>query len=300
MYLDDDPGVLISACLFGDGAGAAVLTAEPIHGRRRIEWKSAGTLMSAARSRRAAVRAASRHAAQHPDDRRSRAGRDSTSIGVLARRARTAPGVARDDITAWILHAGGREILAAVRQQLGLTEDDTRWSAAVLRDYGNVSSPCVYFVLEAALLKEQAPGGLLVDVVVRRRLQLPRRAAGGGIVQRRVVPEILDELDASDPRAVQSRRDLQRVHRLMGIPRSCQSPAWTGTGRAAGGFGKRRRHTSPAGRKAARRPEDTCARRACRSDARYQRADASGLRPSWLERGIPVVGRLRVAEPSKS
>jgi 3-oxoacyl-[acyl-carrier-protein] synthase III len=26
MYLDDDPGVLISACLFGDGAGAAVLS----------------------------------------------------------------------------------------------------------------------------------------------------------------------------------------------------------------------------------------------------------------------------------
>ena len=37
MYLDDDPGVLISACLFGDGAGAAVLTADPIPGRRRID-----------------------------------------------------------------------------------------------------------------------------------------------------------------------------------------------------------------------------------------------------------------------
>jgi 3-oxoacyl-[acyl-carrier-protein] synthase III len=29
FYLDNDPGVLISACLFGDGAGAAVLAAEP-------------------------------------------------------------------------------------------------------------------------------------------------------------------------------------------------------------------------------------------------------------------------------
>ena len=47
MYLDDDPGVLISACLFGDGAGAAVLTADPMPGRRRIEWKSAGTLLNA-------------------------------------------------------------------------------------------------------------------------------------------------------------------------------------------------------------------------------------------------------------
>ena len=33
MYLDDDPGVLISACLFGDGAGAAVLSRSPQAGR---------------------------------------------------------------------------------------------------------------------------------------------------------------------------------------------------------------------------------------------------------------------------
>ena len=66
--------------------------------------------------------------------------------------------VSRDDISAWILHAGGREILAAIRQRVGLSEDQTRWSAAVLRDYGNVSSPCVYFVMQAALA-EQAPGG---------------------------------------------------------------------------------------------------------------------------------------------
>ena len=31
MYLDNDPGVLISACLFGDGAGAAVLSAQVPH-----------------------------------------------------------------------------------------------------------------------------------------------------------------------------------------------------------------------------------------------------------------------------
>ena len=85
-------------------------------------------------------------------------------------------GLSRDDISGWILHAGGREILSAVRQRLGLTEDDTRWSAAVLRDYGNVSSPCVYFVLEAAL-QRTGTRRLLVDVVVRRGIQLPRRPA---------------------------------------------------------------------------------------------------------------------------
>ncbi len=156
MYLDDDPGVLISACLFGDGAGAAVLTADPIPGRRRIEWKSAGTLMNAAdrdelrfERRRGMLRnilttAVPSIAATHVDQVLSEA---------LAREQ-----LSQNDITGWILHAGGREILAAIRQRLDLTEEQTRWSAAILRDYGNVSSPCVYFVLRAAL-DEQAPGG---------------------------------------------------------------------------------------------------------------------------------------------
>ncbi len=156
MYLDDDPGVLISACLFGDGAGAAVLTAEPVQGRRRIEWKSAATLMSAVdrdelrfERRRGMLRnilttAVPALAAKHVDQ---------VLTDALAREQ-----LSRDDITGWVLHAGGREILAAIRQRVGLSEEQTRWSAAILRDYGNVSSPCVYFVLRAAL-DDQAPGG---------------------------------------------------------------------------------------------------------------------------------------------
>ena len=35
---------------------------------------------------------------------------------------------------------------------------------------------------------------------------------------RRVEPEILDRLDAADPHAIKSRRDLQTIHSLMGIP----------------------------------------------------------------------------------
>jgi predicted naringenin-chalcone synthase len=156
MYLDDDPGVLISACLFGDGAGAAVLTVDPIPGRRRMEWKSAGTLMNAGdrdelrfERRRGMLRnilspAVPELAAKHVDQ-------------VLTEGLER-EGLSRDMITGWILHAGGREILAAVGQRVGLTQADTRWSAAILRDYGNVSSPCVYFVLQAAL-NEHAAGG---------------------------------------------------------------------------------------------------------------------------------------------
>jgi len=46
MYLDDDPGVLISACLFGDGAGAAVLSAEPGRRNRQVECRAIGSLLN--------------------------------------------------------------------------------------------------------------------------------------------------------------------------------------------------------------------------------------------------------------
>jgi alkylresorcinol/alkylpyrone synthase len=46
-----------------------------------------------------------------------------------------------------------------MQERLGLTEKDLRWSTAVLREFGNLSSPFVYFVLQAALV-ENAPGGL--------------------------------------------------------------------------------------------------------------------------------------------
>src|SRR6185503_20313255 len=40
FYIDDDPGVLVSACLFGDGAGAAVLARAPLAGSVCPEWKA--------------------------------------------------------------------------------------------------------------------------------------------------------------------------------------------------------------------------------------------------------------------
>src|SRR5205823_3117596 len=38
MYLDRDLGVLVSACLFGDGAAAAVCSTKPAQGTRSVRW----------------------------------------------------------------------------------------------------------------------------------------------------------------------------------------------------------------------------------------------------------------------
>jgi predicted naringenin-chalcone synthase len=155
FYLDNDPGVLISACLFGDGAAAAILANAP-NGKRRVEWKTSGSLLA-------------------PNDRgllcfEQKAGmlRNilSSRVPVLAARyarqvleqvlARAK--IPRSRIAAWLLHPGGRDVLLAMRQELGLAESDLRWSAAVLREFGNLSSPSLYFVLQTALA-DSAPDG---------------------------------------------------------------------------------------------------------------------------------------------
>jgi alkylresorcinol/alkylpyrone synthase len=68
-------------------------------------------------------------------------------------------GSCRADIGAWIMHAGGRDVLLALEKRFELEDRRAfRYSAAMLREYGNLSSAFVYFVLEAALADE-APGG---------------------------------------------------------------------------------------------------------------------------------------------
>jgi predicted naringenin-chalcone synthase len=157
MYLDNDPGVLVSACLFGDGAGAAILSAEPDSSQRRIEWKTCATLLST--EDRDELRFEKRGGMLRnilSADVPGLAGKHVEAVlnGVLERES-----IGRTEIEAWILHAGGREVLTSIQQRLGISEYDTRLSAAVLRNYGNVSSACVYFVLEAAV-NEAVPGGL--------------------------------------------------------------------------------------------------------------------------------------------
>ena len=156
MYLDNDPGVLISACLFGDGAGAAVLARKAAPGRRRIEWKDSTSLVEP-RERKALMfeqrdgmlrniltRAVPALAADYAQ----------RVLGTVLERA----GLHSSDVSTWVMHAGGRDVLHALEKRLELKPDDLRYSAAMLREYGNMSSAFVYFVLEAALADGAAPG----------------------------------------------------------------------------------------------------------------------------------------------
>ena len=156
MYLDNDLGVLVSACLFGDGAGAAVLTVAAQPGKRRVQWKAAASLTDP--SKRDALRFEQKNGMLRniltlPVPKLAADAARRVLAGVLERE-----GVPEEAIGTWVMHAGGRRVLEELQGELGLTSNDVRFSSAMLREYGNLSSPFVLFVLDAAL-KAGAPGG---------------------------------------------------------------------------------------------------------------------------------------------
>jgi alkylresorcinol/alkylpyrone synthase len=158
MYLDQDLGVLVSACLFGDGAAAAICSREPrAAAARNVKWLAAASLTDPAQ--REALRFEQRGGMLRniltlPVPQLAGQYAKRVLDGCLA-----AQGVAPDRISGWMLHAGGRKVLAELQARIGLDAGNVRFSSAILREYGNLSSPFVLFVLAAAL-RQGAPGGL--------------------------------------------------------------------------------------------------------------------------------------------
>jgi alkylresorcinol/alkylpyrone synthase/polyketide synthase Type III len=60
----------------------------------------------------------------------------------------------RNDIAHWIVHAGGKKVIDAVRINLGLTGNDLRHTSGVLQDYGNLSSSSFLFSYERLLAEK--------------------------------------------------------------------------------------------------------------------------------------------------
>jgi len=63
-------------------------------------------------------------------------------------RALEKAGRSREDVRHWCIHPGGVRILQAVRNCLGLDETALGSSCKVLREYGNMSSATLLFVLK--------------------------------------------------------------------------------------------------------------------------------------------------------
>lgn len=156
FYLDDDPGVLISACLFGDAAGAIVCSSAP-SGPRPLRWLNWQTSLDP--KNRALLRFEQRHGMlRNILDKSVPCLVVEQAREVLAR-GLSLNGLERAAIKNWVLHSGGRDVLAAMRAGLELMEENIQHSHAILREYANVSSASVILTLQRALASD-APVGL--------------------------------------------------------------------------------------------------------------------------------------------
>ena len=146
FYLDDDSGVLISACLFGDGAAATI-------------WKSTPAAPT--------LRAFAFDTAHFPESRdkirfEQRGGKlrnllhrsvpdlAANAVSQLWRARGTRP------VSRVVAHTGGRDVLEAIAPVIA--PHGLEASTKVLREHGNMSSPSVLFAL-AETLKDGPPNG---------------------------------------------------------------------------------------------------------------------------------------------
>ncbi len=139
FYLDDDPGVLISACLFADGAAATLCTAGPPEGpsRRAHDFHSVH-LPGAREFLRFETRAGKLRNRLH----RTVPDRAAAAVQSLF------PGNGSPPAGTVLAHPGGRDVLAAIAGRL--PGQPLQESYETLRRFGNMSSPTVLFALERA------------------------------------------------------------------------------------------------------------------------------------------------------
>jgi len=158
FQMEDDLSLLLSNTLFGDGAAAAVLWTRP----------QGYELVASARryvpEQRESIRYVHKHGQLYnqlstklPDMVRKAAAQ--VVADVLASRSLKAA-----DIKHWALHSGGEKVINAVRDELGLSEEQVQATRTVLSEYGNMSSPTVWFVLQEIEKRGVAPGAWCVMV----------------------------------------------------------------------------------------------------------------------------------------
>lgn len=157
-FLPDDVSKsnLVATALFGDGAAAAVICGDDCRGegleivdtRSRFYPDSLDVMGWTVLQEGLQVVFAQRI----PDIVEETSGED---IGAFLE----THGLKVADIDAFLLHPGGTKVMEAYLKALALEEDQLALSAGVLRDYGNMSSATVLYVVERYLEEHGSGNG---------------------------------------------------------------------------------------------------------------------------------------------
>jgi len=148
-----DPQQIVAASVFADGAAAAIVTSAPID-TDRLELESFATALSA----------------EGEEDMVWTIGDNGFEMTLSAEVprivGREVRGAAADllDAQAWAIHPGGRSVLDRVAAGLDLTDAQMAPSRRILRDYGNMSSATILFILRE-LLQDRALGDATIGAL---------------------------------------------------------------------------------------------------------------------------------------
>ena len=145
---------LLAMLQFGDGAAAALVSAEP--GGLVLGQPFAATLPASEALIRWDITDAG--FAMHLSGEVP--GRIAAALGDAATRAAITGGAPPDTVDTWAVHAGGRSILDAVAGALALPAEALAHSRAVLEQDGNMSSATLMFVLARVLAGERVERGV--------------------------------------------------------------------------------------------------------------------------------------------
>lgn len=151
-----DPQQIVAASVFADGAGAAIVTADPDVGRAGgLDLERFGTALTS----------------EGETDMVWTIGDEGFEMTLSAEVPRIVGREIRGAVDAflgdvrpdtWAVHPGGRSVLDRVEAGLGLADDALATSRRVLRDYGNMSSATLLFILGSMLDDDAVSDGASV------------------------------------------------------------------------------------------------------------------------------------------
>jgi len=148
---------VVSSALFGDGAAAVVLQGGRLPGKPRV-LATESTLFSQTMGIMGFdLRDSGFHivlSSEIPELVRA-------EVPSLVKRFLGRQGNSVEDIAHFLLHPGGRRVLDGLVQCLGIAMEETQVSRDILRNYGNLSSASVLFILDRFLLTEHTQPGEL-------------------------------------------------------------------------------------------------------------------------------------------
>ncbi|MCL5282879.1 MAG: 3-oxoacyl-ACP synthase [Planctomycetes bacterium] len=162
FFLGPDPDLIVSNSIFADGASAALVQAAvpsslqpPASGLLRFLDFESATLPKY----REQLRYTSQSGRLRNILTRNVPVIGARAVAQVVRRLLDRHGLPQDAIDWWIVHPGGTQVLNAVQREIELAPEKLRFSYEVFRNYGNMSSPSVMFVLDRILHEARPKSG---------------------------------------------------------------------------------------------------------------------------------------------